>query len=121
MRGYLGRRRPEEGEGILLVPCNGVHTYGMSFPLDILFLDETGRVLRREPAVQPWARPVRVNTARYVLEVPVGTIEATDTIEGDELTWLPPRGARSDTGTWGDTGSHRARQGSTSGTRGGST
>jgi hypothetical protein len=92
LRGYLGRRRPDEGEGLLLVPCSGIHTYGMTFPLDVLFLDARGRVLQSAPQVPPWHQPMRVQTARYVLEVPVGTIQATGTCRGDELAWMPPRG-----------------------------
>ncbi len=91
MRGYLGRPSPAEGEGMLLVPCNSVHTYGMRFPLDLIFLDDSGRVLRSIPRVRPWEKPKRVTSAHYVLEVPAGTIEATETTTGDELTWLPPR------------------------------
>jgi uncharacterized protein len=94
-RGYLGRQRPDEGEGLLLVPCNGIHTYGMTFPLDVLFLDRHGRVLESAPRVRPWRQPLRVQAARYVLEVPEGTIEATGTCKGDELAWLPPREATS--------------------------
>ena len=45
LRGFLGRPKPHEGEGILLVSCNMVHTFGMTFPLDILFLSAEGRVL----------------------------------------------------------------------------
>jgi hypothetical protein len=91
LRGYLGRRRPVDGEGLLLVPCNGIHTYGMTFPLDVLFLDNGGRVVRSSRHVRPWQPPLRVQSARYVLEVPVGTIEATGTCTGDELAWVPER------------------------------
>lgn len=118
LRGYLGRSRPDAGEGILLVPCNAIHTYGMAFPLDVLFLDESGRVLRRVRDVRPWTRPNRVNAARYVLEVPVGTIEATETREGDELTWLPPRSSLPEGSTWTDGLGARARHDGPVGSRG---
>lgn len=91
LRGYLGRRRPTSGEGILLVPCNAIHTLGMRFPLDVLFLDSGGRVIASAPNVRPWRGARRVTAARYVLEVPVGTIEGTGTCPGDELAWSPPR------------------------------
>lgn len=90
-RGYLGRKQPSEGEGMLLVPCSGIHTWGMAFPLDVLFLDAAGRVLESARQVRPWRQPLRVQHAQYVLEVPVGTIDATGTVEGDELAWMPPR------------------------------
>ena len=86
-RGYLGRTRPRSGEGMLLVPCNAVHTYGMSFSLDVIFLDARGEVVKVLPDLKPWRKSDRVTSARYVLEVPKGTIEASGTVVGDRLTW----------------------------------
>lgn len=91
VRGYLARPEPEEGEGILLVPCNAVHTFGVPFPLDILFLGADGTVLDTEEELRPWRWTRRVSRARYVLEVPSGTIRASETERGDELTWAAPR------------------------------
>ena len=91
LRGFLGRPQPNEGEGILLVSCNMVHTFGMTFPLDVLFLSAEGEVLDIAGHLQPWKRSARVGAARYVLEVPAGTIEATGTQSGDEFTWMPPQ------------------------------
>lgn len=91
LRGYLGRDRPIQGDGMLLVPCNAIHTYGMAFDLDVIFLDAKGQVLRILPEMKPWTRSVRVPDARYVLEVPVGTIETSGTNVGDELSWTPSR------------------------------
>lgn len=89
LRGYLGRRRPRMGEGLLLVPCNAVHTFGMRFDLDVIFLDETGGVLEVVQEMAPWSRSPRVPGARYVLEVPAGTVGATGTTVGDTCSWTP--------------------------------
>jgi uncharacterized protein len=88
-RGYLGRREPQRGEGILLVPCNAVHTYGMAFELDVIFLGADGGVLHVIPKMGPWRRSPRVPGCRYVLEVPPGTIQQTGTSVGDSFTWTP--------------------------------
>ena len=45
LRGFIGRPEPKRGEGLLLVGCAAVHTWWMSFGLDVLFLDERGKVL----------------------------------------------------------------------------
>ena len=90
LRGYLGRSEPNQGEGILLVHCNGIHTFGMTFDLDVVFLDERGRVLELCRSLRPWRMPVRVSKAVYVLEVPEGTINSSGTQVGDELTWREP-------------------------------
>ena len=87
LRGYLGRVRPVEGEGILLSPCNSIHTWWMSFSLDVVFLDADGGVLEVHEDLAPWSRPIRVSGARHVLEVPPGTVRASGTTVGDACAW----------------------------------
>lgn len=53
-KGLQWRRRLPDAEGLLLVPCRSVHTFWMRFSIDILFLDETGRVLEIRRRVPPW-------------------------------------------------------------------
>ena len=89
LRGLLGAPEPRNGEGLLLVPCNAIHTYGMSFPLDVLFLSEEGRVVQAVAELHPGRRTERVNEGVYVLELPVGTIARTSTQVGDEVSWAP--------------------------------
>lgn len=87
LRGYIARPRPKQGEGILLIPCDAIHTWWMTFDLDVLFLDDRGRVLDLVRSLRPWKRTRKVAGARYVLEVPEGTIDASGTRVGDELSW----------------------------------
>ncbi len=87
LRGFLFRPEPRVGEGILLTPCNAVHTWGMTFPLDVIFLDARGKVLEILEELPPGTVPDRVRGGRYVLEVPVGTIKATGTAVGDDFSW----------------------------------
>jgi uncharacterized protein len=89
MRGFLLRRRPEAGEGIFLTPCRGVHMYGMQFPLDVLFVDSQGTVLAVHADLQPGRRTPVYRAARYAIELPSGTIEASRTEVGDRLSWKP--------------------------------
>ena len=56
LRRLLGlalRRRPPT-HALLLPRCRSVHTFGMRFPLDLIWLDRDGRVLRVDEAVPPW-------------------------------------------------------------------
>lgn len=96
LRGYLGSDRPRRGQGILLFPCRAVHTFGMRFPLDVIFLDPEGRVLEVTANLSPGTRSGPVKEAQYVLEVPPGTIEDTQTRVGDEMSWstAPPTSDR---------------------------
>lgn len=95
LRGFLGRPEPIIGDGILLSPCSRIHTFGMSFPLDVLFLDRKGRVLEAYPDVRPWRMTPRVRDSSYALELPVGTIRHSGTQVGDRLTWRVPSKSQS--------------------------
>jgi uncharacterized protein len=69
--GLALRRRPPPDQGLLIPRCRSVHTFGMRFALDLVWLDGDGRVLVVEPAVGP--RRVRTRRgARAVIEVPAG-------------------------------------------------
>lgn len=87
LRGFLMRPEPRAGEGILLVPCDAIHTWGMTFDLDVIFLNGSGDVLAVEENLPPRKTCGRVHGARYVLEVPAGTIRATGTAVGDTCSW----------------------------------
>ena len=63
----LPRRRA--GAGLLIPRCRSVHTFGMRFRLDVLFLDGEGRVLELRRAAPP-GRVLRCSVARSVLELP---------------------------------------------------
>jgi uncharacterized membrane protein (UPF0127 family) len=91
LRGFLGRRRPSEGEGLLLRPCAAVHMFGMRFPLDLVFLSDDATVVHVVEALQPWQRTSRITGATAVLEVPVGTLGCTGTKVGDRLGWDDPQ------------------------------
>ena len=86
-RGFLGRPHPALGEGLLLTPCDGVHMFGMRYPLDLVFLSDDATVVHVVEALLPWRRTARIPGATAVLEVPVGTVEATGTTVGDRLAW----------------------------------
>ena len=88
-RGFLRRPEPRDGEGLLLSPCRAVHMVGMGFALDIVFVDRLGRVLAVYPNLAPGRRSSWHIRARYALELPVGTIEATGTAVSDLIAWLP--------------------------------
>lgn len=82
LRGLLGTRRLEPGEGLWLRPCRQVHMYGMRYAVDLVFLDERGRVLQAVPALPPNTVSPRVDGAASVLELPVGTIQRAGLVPG---------------------------------------
>lgn len=87
LRGLLGLRSSDfrNGFGLWIVPCRGVHTLGMGFPIDVVYLDEGMRVIRIQAEMQPWrVAPVAMKAAS-VLELPSGTTTETGTIVGDRI------------------------------------
>jgi uncharacterized protein len=85
LRGLMGRRGLEPGEGLLLRPSGSVHTCFMRFAIDVVFLDRELRVLAVSPAVRPW-RLCLQRGARAVLELPAGDAERVGISPGDQLT-----------------------------------
>jgi uncharacterized membrane protein (UPF0127 family) len=87
MVGLLGTSHLEPQSGLLIFPTQGVHTFGMKYPIDIVFLDRERRVLGVRAAVKPWRLSPIFWRAQCVVELPAGVIEATRTEVGDQLTW----------------------------------
>ena len=87
LRGFLLRPEPRSGEGILFTPCDAIHTLGMRFDLDVIFLDPRGDIVGVKEKLPPGKIPGRVAGARYVLELPAGTIRATGSTVGDSCSW----------------------------------
>ena len=53
-RGLLLRPPLAENEALLLPGCASVHTFGMRYTIDVVFLDPLGRVLRVARSLRPW-------------------------------------------------------------------
>ncbi len=83
--GLLGERDLPPGDGLLIVPCQGVHTLGMLFAIDIVVLDGEWNVI----AIRRELRPFRMTRvfwkAAAVLELRAGTVESCGTSVGDTL------------------------------------
>lgn len=85
-RGLLGRERLAEGEGLWIVPCEAIHTFGMKFPIDVVFLSRSRRVVTVRENLPPRRIAVCLR-AHSVLELAAGTVQRTGTEAGDQL-WI---------------------------------
>ena len=72
------------GEGLWIVPCEGVHTFAMKFPIDVLFLNRQHKILKIRPNMVR-SRIALSLLAHSVLELPAGTLNETGTERGDQL------------------------------------
>ena len=85
--GLLGktRRWARVGAGLWILPSRGVHTIGMLFPIDLLFLNKQKEVIHLEELVKPF-RVSKVSLKAFsVLELPAHTIYRTGTQVGDHM------------------------------------
>ncbi len=91
MKGLIGRSIDAfaEGKGLWIVPSNGIHTFGMSFPIDVAYLDSRKRVLKLYHQLRPFRVAAVMFKARSVLELPPGTLANTQTQVGDILEIQP--------------------------------
>lgn len=83
--GLLGHSQLDAGDGLLIVPCNSIHSMFMRFRFDALFLDKTGKVVHLIENMGPWRASKMVFSAKSVLELPSGVIAQTGTQLGDVL------------------------------------
>lgn len=85
LRGLLGKRFLAPGCGLLIVPSQAIHTVGMAFPIDVIFLDNKYIVVGIRRAVRPFRFTRVFWKSLGALELPAGTIEDSRTKVGDQL------------------------------------
>lgn len=84
MIGLMFRKKPVNSDGLLLEPCNSIHTFFMCYPLDILFLSKTNQVIKIIRGLKPWRMTFIYFKARKTLELPAGQLPE-EIKEGDIL------------------------------------
>lgn len=85
LRGLLGRIRLKPDDGIWLSPSCGIHTIGMLFAIDLVYLDASNRVIHLVEHIGPFRiSPIRIKCAG-ILELHARAIYSSNTRIGDEL------------------------------------
>lgn len=84
--GLLKQESLADGQGLWIIPCEGIHTMFMRFAIDVVFLDRKNRVRKIRPSLRPW-RLSACLVAHSVLELPAGTAARTATAVGDEVVF----------------------------------
>jgi uncharacterized membrane protein (UPF0127 family) len=83
-RGLLGRSSLDADAAMLLSPCMGVHTVGMPFPIDVVFVDRSGCAVRVVHELRPWRMAVSLR-ASSVIELSPGRLKTCPVEIGDRL------------------------------------
>jgi uncharacterized membrane protein (UPF0127 family) len=90
LRGLLGKIGWKFDDGIWLVPSHGIHTIGMLFALDLVYLDSANRVIHLVEHLGPFRiSPIRIRCAS-ILELKSRAIYSSNTQIGDELLICTP-------------------------------
>ena len=85
LRGLLRTEGLAPGEGLWIAPCRAIHSFGMRFEFDAVFLDADRKVVGLCERFRRNRSSRRFRDARGVLELPAGTIRSTGTEVGDEI------------------------------------
>ena len=85
-RGLLARKPLKEYQGLLIKKCNSVHMIGMTYAIDLCYLDSNGVVVKTVNSLKPW-RFSACREASEVIELPVGTIASKNLFEGCKIEW----------------------------------
>ncbi len=87
-RGLLGRPAPGPGEAVLFRRCRAVHTIGMRYPIDLVFLDGQDQVVGLVPALAPF-RFSWQHQATATVELGAGEIARLGLVKGEQWVWEP--------------------------------
>lgn len=89
--GLLGKtkRWSRPGRGLWIKNSHGVHTIGMLFSIDLVFLDPANLVVHVEEFVRPFRISAVSLRAKSVIELPAHTVFRTGTQVGDKIEITP--------------------------------
>ena len=110
LKGLIGRFRLRSNEGLWVVPSSGVHTFGVLFPLDLIYLDDNYQVIHVIEYFPTFRiAPLKIKAAS-VLELPPHTIYSSQTQPGDLLVICPGEEMESRLNAAPDVASQRLRE-----------
>jgi len=92
--GLLGTDKPDPHGALWIVPCSGIHTFGMHYPIDVLFLDKDGHIVRSKNHLKPGRFLKTVPSAESVVELPAGSIHRYGLDKGNRLRVVPDEAHR---------------------------
>ena len=84
LKGLLGTKSLDKGRGLMIVPCSSIHTIGMKYAIDVLFIDQYDRIVKIEKGMSA-SKFSFCHKSRYVVELPAGVLADTNTIVGDTV------------------------------------
>ena len=86
MRGLLGAPPLQPGQALWLEHCKSVHTFGMTYAIDVVFVDHNLLILKQIYSMKPCRMSGVVWNASATIELPPGTLKKTGTLPGHQLS-----------------------------------
>jgi uncharacterized membrane protein (UPF0127 family) len=86
MLGLLISSPLTENEGLLIAPCSSVHTVGMRYAIDLVFLDKQLTIVKTVRSLKPW-RMAASNASSMVLELAADSLDKLQLETGQQLEW----------------------------------
>lgn len=83
LKGLMGKNIIEDNEGLLMRPCNSIHTFFMKFNIDIVFIDIDFKVVDVYIDLAPWKISKIYKNAKFVIEGKVGSLSKLK--KGDQI------------------------------------
>ncbi len=90
-RGLLGRKEIKKGEGLYIPKCRAIHTFFMSFPIDVVFIDNDYRITRVVSSLVPFRIALGHQNTAGVLELSAGMLKDNRCVAGDKISFIPIR------------------------------
>ena len=81
-KGLLGHDSLADGAAMIIAPSNAIHTFGMRFPIDVVFVRRNGAIVKIRERVMPW-RVSMAHLAYAVIELPAGSVARVQLKVGD--------------------------------------
>jgi hypothetical protein len=88
LQGLLGKSSLNPGEGLMIIPCNSIHTYRMKFTIDVVYVDKKNIVLRVVDSLKPDRLGPMILKSAYVVEASAGAFKGKIK-EGDRIDIVP--------------------------------
>ncbi|OGX19791.1 MAG: hypothetical protein A3K83_07305 [Omnitrophica WOR_2 bacterium RBG_13_44_8b] len=86
IKGLLGRKVFLAKEGLVITPCNSIHTFFMHFAIDVLFVNKANMIVKTISSLSPGRLTSIYFNAAFVIELPTGAIQSTSTSQGDFIS-----------------------------------
>ncbi len=84
-KGLMFVKEIEDNYALHITPCNQIHMLNMRFALDVIYLDQNGRVVKVDENVQPGKICKTVRNAKSVIEMKASAAAKLGINQGDVL------------------------------------